>query len=331
MSRRTARRTGSSEVVRAAGAVVWRERAGRLEVALIHRPKYGDWSWPKGKLDPGEEVAAAAVREVAEESGHQVVLGVPLPSLRYQMPDGRTKLVRYWAARAVEDDPCLRARPPIEPADLTEIDDVVWVSSRTAAQTLTSRMDHGPLDAVSDLHARGRLDTRVTAVMRHGQAMSRSAWEGGESTRPLTDQGQAQAVAVVPVLSAFGVRELVSSPWERCTRSLEPYAQATGLPLETRPELTEKAHRQDPAAVTATVAELIAPPRGVVVSTHRPVLPDAFSAISRASRRWTLGRLPRSDPYLKTGEVLVAHTTRTERGRPRVVALERHRPTVEVE
>ena len=70
--------TATTPVVRAAGAVLWRERGGRLEVTLVHRPRYQDWSWPKGKVDPGECEPAAAVREVAEEVGVQVVLGVQI-------------------------------------------------------------------------------------------------------------------------------------------------------------------------------------------------------------------------------------------------------------
>ena len=74
---------------------MWRERRGGLEVVLVHRPRYDDWAWPKGKLDPGEAVAAAAVREVEEETGHAIVLGPPLPTLRYRTGDGLTKRVHY--------------------------------------------------------------------------------------------------------------------------------------------------------------------------------------------------------------------------------------------
>ena len=140
--------------VHAAGALVWRLRRRRLEVCLIHRPRYRDWSWPKGKLDPGESCAAAAVREVAEETGTAVVLGVPLPALRYRTPDGGRKHVRYWAARAATDDDAapLAARAPVERAALTEIDDVVWVSAPTARDLLTRPTDRRPLDVVAGLH-----------------------------------------------------------------------------------------------------------------------------------------------------------------------------------
>ena len=86
-------------VIESAGALVWRVHDGELQVRLVHRPRYDDWSWPKGKLDPGETFQAAAAREVAEETGKPVVLGVPLPGLQYLTPEGRVKRVHYWAAR----------------------------------------------------------------------------------------------------------------------------------------------------------------------------------------------------------------------------------------
>lgn len=314
-------------LVRAAGAVLWRERAGRLEVALVHRPRYRDWSWPKGKLDPGESVAAAAVREVAEETGIDVVLGAPLPMLRYRTPDGAGKQVRYWAARAATDDdgPALAARAPVTPAPLSEIDDVVWVSAQTAAELLTRVTDRRPLTVVQQLWTAGRLTTRVVAIARHAQARPRTRWAGTEADRPLTPTGRAQADALVPVLAAFGIRHVVTSPWERCASSVAPYAEGAGLPVEGVEALTEAEHRSDPGRAAAVVAEHLGRPRDAVLATHRPVLATVLATVAGSTRRWTLGRLPTTDPYLRTGELLVAHVAGTGNG-ARVVAVEHHRP-----
>ncbi|WP_149203648.1 NUDIX hydrolase [Actinotalea subterranea] len=318
---------GHLGVVHAAGAVVWRERAGRLEVALVHRPRYKDWSWPKGKLDAGEAVAAAAAREVAEEIGEPVVLGMPLPAMHYRTPDGAGKHVRYWAARLAgpDDAPALAARAPVQPAALTEIDDVVWVSLRTAEELLTRRTDRAPLAVVERLYGQGRLDTHVAVIARHGQARRRSAHTGDEATRPLTATGASQAEALVTVLAAFGVTSVVSSPWERCMRTVVPYAEAAGLPLEAVDALTEAAHAADPKKAARVVAEHLAEGRATVLSTHRPVLPTALAVVEKARRRWTVGTIPHTEPWLRTGEALVAHVVGTGRA-TRVVGLERHRP-----
>jgi 8-oxo-dGTP diphosphatase len=125
--------------VRAAGVLLWRESAadGGIELALVHRPKYDDWSWPKGKLKPGEDFAAAAVRETREETGMACVLGAPLPATRYPV-DGRPKEVRYWAARAGEG--CFTA--------CREVDRIVWLPPAAARHRLTHDRDRPLVDAL---------------------------------------------------------------------------------------------------------------------------------------------------------------------------------------
>ncbi|MBX9244752.1 NUDIX hydrolase [Actinotalea ferrariae] len=318
-------RSEDARTVHAAGALVWRERAGRLEVALVHRPRYRDWSWPKGKLDPGEAVTAAGVREVAEEIGEQVVLGAPLPALTYRT-EGRTKHVRYWAARLADDGdrPALAARPAVRPVDPTEIDDVVWVSTPTAADLLTRRTDRRPLATLVALHGRGRLATRPLAVVRHGQAVKRSDWSGTDPSRPLTSAGSAQSEALVPVLAAFGVRHVVTSPWARCLKTAAPYVEAAGPRLEQVDALTQAAHDEDPAGAAAVVRELLAQPEATALCTHRPVLRTVLGVLQDATRRWTAGELPQRDPWLRPGELVVTHLTREGR----VVAVEQHRPPI---
>jgi 8-oxo-dGTP diphosphatase len=318
--------------VRAAGALLWRDNDGRLEVVLVHRPRYKDWSWPKGKLDPGETPPTAAAREVEEETGLPVVLGVPLPDLRYALGDGRRKIVHYWAAQVARDEhaPALAARRAVEQASPEEIDGVVWVGAATARGLLTRRSDHAPLDALEALWRRGRLRTRAVVVARHGQARKRADWSDGEATRPLTDAGAEQAAGLVPVLAAFGIRTVVTSPWRRCLHTVRPYAKAAGLSVDRVEVLTEAAYHEDPTSAVALVREILADPEDVLVSTHRPVLPAVMDAVDQFARPWTTGTIPEKNPYLKTGQMLVVHVS-TARGRPRVVALERHRPAVEAD
>ncbi len=123
----------------AAGAVLWRRSPfdGSLEIALIHRPKYDDWSHPKGKLKAGEEFSAAAVREVREETGMDCVLGAGLPAVRY-LAHGRPKEVRYWAAEAAGGSFAVNG----------EVDRLVWLSAAAARSRLSHDYDRPLIDAM---------------------------------------------------------------------------------------------------------------------------------------------------------------------------------------
>ncbi|PFG37212.1 8-oxo-dGTP diphosphatase [Flavimobilis soli] len=318
--------TGESRrrhAIEAAGALVWRVHDGALQVLLIHRPRYGDWSWPKGKLDPGETLRECAVREVAEETGVQVVLGVPLPMLRYKTPEGRFKRVHYWAARPAtpEDAPAVRARTPVPPVDPGEIDDLVWLDVADARRRLSRRADREPLDALVKAHAKDRLDTRALVVARHARARKRAAWAGTEEDRPLTPAGYLQAATLVPILAAYGAVSITTSHWLRCADTMVPYARESGLTSLQTVELTEATHESSPGTVAEVVERMLTDPHGSVLCTHRPVLPTVMAALAAHSRRSVRAELPSQDPYLKPGELLVAHVAQRPGG-PRVVAVE---------
>lgn len=330
LSGRSVEEIGASprrHAVEAAGALVWRERKGALEVQLIHRPRYGDWSWPKGKVDPGETLRECAVREVAEETGHDVVLGIPLPMLRYRTPDHRFKRVHYWAARRTDtlDEPAVRARKPASPVDPEEIDDVTWVPVDRARSLLSRKLDRKPLDALVEAHAKGALATTPLLVARHARARKRSAWSGSEEDRPLTPAGYLQAALLVPIAAAYGVREITTSRWLRCADTIAPYGRATGLTSGMSFDLTEIAHAKAPGKVTRSVTELLASGVPSMICTHRPVLPTVLGVLGDHARSSVRAQLPSENPYLKPAEVLVAHVAQTPKG-PRVVAVEQTRP-----
>ncbi len=122
--------------IRAAGGIIWRDR-GALEVVVVHRPRYDDWSFPKGKCEPGETDEACAVREVAEETGLRCVRGIELSPVHYRDRHGRAKQVRYWAmeplgAAATWDD---------------EVDVLCWLRLTRAARMLSYERDAAVLDA----------------------------------------------------------------------------------------------------------------------------------------------------------------------------------------
>jgi 8-oxo-dGTP diphosphatase len=280
----------------AAGVVTF--RPGR-EVLLVHRPKYDDWSFPKGKLDRGEHATAAAVREVAEETGLHVRLGPPLPSQRYAV-GRRMKTVHYWTGRVVGDDDVSTYRPN------DEIDQVAWVPLDEAPQRLTHDIDRETLVSARKV----RRKTRAVVVLRHGRARSRRAWRDDDGKRPLLRVGELQAERLVPLLAAYDVTRIVSSTSTRCVQTVKPYADTTGYRLDLRRRLSE--HAATPAVIGRIVEELLDAGEGAVLCTHRPVLPLVYDAAGL--------ELPVRTPQLDLAEMLVLHVRKGT-----VLAVERHR------
>ena len=184
-------------LVRSAGALVWRFMdparlaapgevidPADIEVLMVHRPRYHDWSWPKGKAEHGEPLVAAAVREVEEETGQVVTLGAPLTTQRYRLGGGQTKEVHYWVGTPVSGGPAAFVRAPVARAPRTEIDRAEWVAPERAAEMLTRRGDRRLL---SDLLARareGRLVTTTLLVLRPGQGLTPRLDEAGDVRAP---------------------------------------------------------------------------------------------------------------------------------------------------
>jgi 8-oxo-dGTP pyrophosphatase MutT (NUDIX family)/phosphohistidine phosphatase SixA len=278
--------------VLAAGAVVF--RPGK-DVLLIHRPRYDDWSFPKGKLDPGEHVAAAAVREVAEETGLRVRLGPPLAEQQYTLENGNRKVVSYWVGRVVGDDDVSGYAPN------NEVDAVEWVAYDKALDRLTHDHDRDTLREAGEVRRR----THPVVILRHSQARSRKAWRKNDRLRPLLRAGQRQAEKLVPVLAAYDATRIVSSSSTRCVETVAPYVDATGR----KPELVDGLSEEDATrkSVAGVVEDLVAGDEGAVLCTHRPVLPKVFEALGV------------KDPGLDLGEMLVVHVRKGE-----VVATERH-------
>ncbi|MEV4471808.1 NUDIX domain-containing protein [Nonomuraea salmonea] len=275
----------TDDLIRAAGAVILR---GSSEVALVHRPRYADWTFPKGKLHPGEHVVAAALREVREETGLTVVLGRPLPPVHYRS-SGRLKRVDYWVGRVADDAGLI-------PDD--EVDELRWVPVEEAEGLLSYTWDVALLRSLGD----APLDTVPLVLVRHGSAGSRDEWDGDDEARPLDERGAAQAAVLAAVLPAYRPGRLVSSPSARCVQTLEPYARVAGAAIEVDPLLSEE--DQDPRWTPELVAAL--PPHAVVCS-HGKVLPGLVQALAG------------QDVRLPKGGLAVLH-----RAGERVVAVEQH-------
>jgi 8-oxo-(d)GTP phosphatase len=291
--------TGRAREVVSAGAVVL---GPGNNVLLVHRPKYDDWSFPKGKLDRGEHATSAAVREVEEETGVRIRLGLPLHDQHYPVRAG-TKLVHYWIGRAVGDGDVSEYQPN------AEIDEVAWFPIDKARRRLTYEFD---VETLAEALQQAR-KTRTLLILRHTQARSRKAWRSDDRERPLLATGKRQAERLVPILAAYDVRRLVSSSSARCVQTLAPYAAATGRKLRTDHRLSEEdaSKKVVRAVVTGLVDDLQDKPAsagGLVMCTHRPVLP------------WVFDTAGIEDPGLAPGELVVLHLRKH-----RIVATERHR------
>ena len=248
--------------VLAAGALVWRLKNDKLQVLVVHRPRYDDWSFPKGKAEPGESMVLTAIREVAEETGRQIVLGRYLGKARRRLVSGRKKRTLYWAAQVLpESGPGEGLRAAVKPASKREIDKVRWWKVKKAACKLTHADDKRLLARLVDWYESGQLQVHSLVLVRHAKAVSRATWGYGinsEITRPLVmGRGQAQARDVAALLSAYGVGELVSSPWRRCVDTLAPYAHGCGLDLRSDEAFTEVSALMAPELMQASFRDLL--------------------------------------------------------------------------
>lgn len=316
-------------VVECAGAIVWRIKHNVLEVLLIHRPRYDDWSWPKGKVDPGESLPAAAVREVKEETGKSIHLGIPLPGLQYVTPEGELKRVHYWAAQVAGDkDPAVSARTPVRPVDVTEVDQTKWLPIAQAAKKLSRVADRSPLGALEKAHRRGDLRSRAFVVVRHGTALPRAQWHGPTDQRPLTPLGIAQAHALVPILASYGISHVATSQWARCTQTMAPYERHSKIASLHLEDLTEASHERDPKVVTRAVGALIAGSTATALCTHRPVLATLFKDLAQWTVKDLDRALPRKDPYLAPGDAFIAHVALGADDQPSIVGVETVRPVL---
>lgn len=331
--------------VLAAGALVWRLKNDKLQVLVVHRPRYDDWSFPKGKAEPGESMVLTAIREVAEETGRQIVLGRYLGKARRRLVSGRKKRTLYWAAQVLpESGPGEGLRAAVKPASKREIDKVRWWKVKKAACKLTHADDKRLLARLVDWYESGQLQVHSLVLVRHAKAVSRATWGYGinsEITRPLVmGRGQAQARDVAALLSAYGVGELVSSPWRRCVDTLAPYAHGCGLDLRSDEAFTEVSALMAPELMQASFRDLLergsaldGPPEPEAVGpqgrepglalaeqpepsyplalcVHRPCLPLLFETLREYMGPELTIKLPDSDPWLRPGQAVVVHLRR---------------------
>lgn len=249
-------------VVQAAGAVLWRPDEasdGSHLVAVVHRPRYDDWSLPKGKVDPGESEPITAAREVLEETGYACELGRRLASVSYPLETG-VKKVRYWAARTLGGE--------FEPN--SEVDELAWLPVKDAMKRLQYPDDRKVLRRFAKLPA----DTKTVLVVRHATAGRKSRYKGDDVKRPLDKHGRAQAEALVGQLLAFGATEVYVAPRVRCRETVAPLAEELGVSITDEPSLTEEAYADEKRPARKRVLDIAKGDGTPVICTQGKVIPD---------------------------------------------------------
>ncbi|HEX2074789.1 MAG TPA: NUDIX hydrolase [Geodermatophilus sp.] len=240
-------------VIRAAGGVLWRAGdGGGTETAVVHRPRYDDWSLPKGKPDGGEHLLQTAVREVREETGLDVVVGRRSLRTEYGTSAG-PKQVDYWLMEVVGGGF----------APNSEVDELRWLPPGEAAALCTHEHDRA---VVADLARTDVPQAPSLLLVRHGTAGDKSEWDGPDELRPLDRRGRAQARRLAEVLPLFGPTAVLSADRTRCRQTVQPLAERLGLGVGTARELGEEEFEADPQAGLALVERLLDPASGVTVA-----------------------------------------------------------------
>ena len=276
-------------IIHAAGAVLWRYGAKKkIEVALIHRPRYDDWSLPKGKQDVGESMIACAYREVMEETGYASIFGPELGEVTYVV-DGISKIVKYWSAQA-EDAPTGKPDPQ-------EIDQIEWLSPADARKKLTLDDDRSVIDFFLEFGT----GTTALVLLRHAKAVKREDWDGDDGDRPLAHLGQLQAKRILTNFLPFAIEQVHSSDAMRCIETIEPMTRALNMHPIFSTDLSEYRFAKDKEAALDYAQDLMNSGKSSIICSHNPILPKLLKKLIGKKNFKQL------DQELKPAEAWVLH------------------------
>lgn len=335
-----------------------------FELCLVYRPKYDDWSWPKGKNEPKESHRHTAVREVGEETGYAVTLGPHIAQIEYPLENegkksisksgaknssqnnNKTEVVKrihYWMMREIDENAAMKRLPafgPIKPAKPTEIGNVIWLTPSKARKKLTHDSDRKVLDAFLEKLHDGQTEYKTLILVRHGKAESRKSWQGSEATRPITPLGSAASYALGRELACYAPNRIVSSPWKRCVETVATFAHDSSLSIEQIAELTEDHHENKPKSTLSVLISEIQNldcnaknteaniNNSTVMCLHRPIIGTFFDYLRGITKPRAHKRiLSQKSPYMPTGSAIVLHISNTSKG-ARIIDIEKVLPIV---
>ncbi len=278
----------------AAGAVVWRyDGEGNVHVLLIHRPRYDDWSIPKGKLDEGEQLIACAYREVIEETHLKVSFGPFITETEYYVADG-LKRVSYWAAHAYDSNDNFVAN--------AEADEGRWLTIEEAIELATRESDK----EVLSVFFKSPFDSQALIMLRHGKALAREEWLGGDEDRPLDQRGSLQAKRMISIYQAFNIEKVITSDAIRCYDTVEPLTKALDLKLKVEKDISEQSWKRDKELAIEFAKEIIKDERTILVCSHNPVLPRMLEKLTKKID------FDYPDNKLQPGEAWIIHHKKKE-------------------
>ena len=253
-------------LIQAAGAVLWRKSdISQLEIAVIHRPRYDDWSLPKGKVESGESHISAGYREIQEETGYESTFGPEIGTVVYKL-EGAPKEVRYWAAAAT-----LKTGTP----NPKEVDEVLWLAPKKAKEKLTNKDERAIVDFFLEFGA----DTFPIILLRHAKALKRTEWDGDDGDRPLEHRGQLQAKRLLPIYLPYGISEVHTSDALRCIETIDLMARLIEKTPIFSADLSEYGYAKDREAPLDYVQDLMNRGISAIVCSHNPIIPKVVKKL----------------------------------------------------
>jgi 8-oxo-dGTP diphosphatase len=281
-------------MIRAAGALLWREVDSRnLEIALIHRPRYDDWSLPKGKIEDGETALQCAYREVFEETGIKATFTRQLGSVEYE-ESGQKKRVIFWAAHCALNTGIFVVNE--------EVDELVWFTPEDALAKATHDSDRKMIENFQAQEQ--RTDTLI--ILRHTKALERGDWDEVDSERTLNEVGFDQAQLLIKHLEPFAIDEVYTSNYTRCVQTVTPLSHSRGLTITQVPSLNEETFENDPQRSVAFANALKQDEKNILICSHNPVIPTMLRGILNT-------KLKNKDLIkLEPGDAWIVHRVRGE-------------------
>ncbi len=252
----------------AAGSVIWRKRDNQIQIALVHRPRYDDWSLPKGKQDPGESLIACAYRETLEETNLKVSFGPYIGDIEYFVADGLKK-VHYWSARLADDSPEFHPNAEVDLLEWHSLQDAIEKSTRDSDREIIEKFVNIPFDSYPLI------------MLRHAKALEREEWQGEDEDRPLEQLGQQQARRMLSLYQVYGLTQIHTSDAVRCHDTVEQMAKALGIALTITNKVSEYTWKKNKEKAIDYAKDLIKINEPIILCSHNPVLPRMMEKLTK--------------------------------------------------